>query len=50
MCVGMIWTLYDWLNEFYSFYMAATAVIDSGCALKIKACHGNQPNKYKLAM
>ena len=50
MCVGMIWTLYDWLNEFYSFYMAATVVIDSGRGLKIKASHGNQPNKCKLAV
>ena len=26
---GMIWTLYDWLNKFYSFYMTAVVNIVS---------------------
>ena len=33
---GMIWTPYDWLNKFYSFYMAAEVVISSGRGLRIK--------------
>ena len=33
----MIWTSYDWLNKFYSFYMAPAVVIDSrGVALELK--------------
>ena len=27
---GVIWTLYDWLNKFYGFYMAAVVGIVSG--------------------
>ena len=46
---SMIWTPYDWLNKFYSFYMAA-AVISSGCGLRIEECCGNQPNKSKPAL
>ena len=43
----IIWTQYDWLNKFYSFYMAAAVVISSGCDLRIEAHCGNQPNKSK---
>ena len=31
----MIWTAYDWLKQFYSFYMAAIAGITSRCDLSI---------------
>ena len=34
---GVIWTPYDWVNKFYSIYMAATIVISSGCGLGIEA-------------
>ena len=34
---GMIWTSYDWLNKFYSCYMAAVVVINEmGVALELK--------------
>ena len=32
---GVIWTLYDWLNKFYSCYMATVVVIVNGCGLVI---------------
>ena len=32
---GVIWTLYDWLNKFYSCYMATAVVIVNGCGLGI---------------
>ena len=32
---GMIWTPYDWLNKFYSFYMATLVNIVDGCGLGI---------------
>ena len=32
---------YDWLNEFYDFYMAAVIGIVSGRVLSIHACHEN---------
>ena len=32
---------YDWLNKFYSFYMAAVVVIGSGCGLRIEVRRGN---------
>ena len=38
---GMIWTAYDWLNKFYSFYMAAVVIIGSGRGLRIEVHHGN---------
>ena len=38
----MIWTPYDWLNEFYNFYMAALVGIISRYGLTIEACHRNQ--------
>ena len=38
----VIWTLYDWLNKFYSFYMAVVLIISSG-GLRIKAHCRNYP-------
>ena len=38
---GMICSPYDWLKNFYSFYMAASVIISSGRGLRIEACHGN---------
>ena len=32
---GMIWTSYDWLNKFYSCYMATVVIIVNGCGLGI---------------
>ena len=34
---GVIWTPYDWLNKFYSCYMA-TIVIVNGCGHGIGTC------------
>ena len=39
---GMIWTLYDWLNKFYSFYMAAVVIIHSGCVIETNPISINQ--------
>ena len=46
----MIWTSYDWLTKFYSFYMATVVVIGDGRGLRIKTCRRKQPNKsnYRL--
>ena len=33
--IGMIWTPYDWLNKFYSCYMAIVVIIVNGCGLGI---------------
>ena len=44
---GMIWTPYDRLNKFYSFYVVG---IISRCGLSIDAYCGNQPSKRKLAL
>ena len=38
---GVIWTPYDWLNNFYSFHMATAVVIGSRCGLRIEARGGN---------
>ena len=35
---GVIWTPYDWLNKFYSIYMAAVVGIVSRCGLSTEAC------------
>ena len=36
---GIIWTSYDWINKFYSCYMATVVVIVNGCGLGIgKRC------------
>ena len=40
---SVIWTPYDYLNKFYSFYMAAIVDI-------VDACSRNQPNKSKLVL
>ena len=40
---GMIWALYDWLNKFYSFYMAAIVDNISGRGPSIDVYHTNQP-------
>ena len=34
---GVIWTSYDWLNKFYSRYMATVVVIVNVCGLGIVA-------------
>ena len=47
---SMIWTPYDWLNKFYSLYMAAIVSIISRRGLTIEARHRNQPNKSKLSL
>ena len=47
----MVWyEPHDWLNKFYSFYMAAVVDIVSRCGLGIDAHHRNQPDKSKLAL
>ena len=38
---GVIWTPYDWLSKFYSFYMAALVIIGNGRGLRIEARRGN---------
>ena len=38
---GMIWTPYDWLNKFYSFYMVTAVVIGSRHGLRIEVRRGN---------
>ena len=44
---GVIWTSHDWLNKFYSFYIAAVFSIVSRCDLIIEA---HQPNKSRLVL
>ena len=39
---GIIWTLYDWLNKFYSFYTAAVVIIHSGCVIETNPIGINQ--------
>ena len=41
---------YDWLNKFYSFYMAAIVGIISIRGFRIEACCRNQPNKTELTL
>ena len=41
---------YDWLNKFYSCYIATVVIIMNGLFLCIDMCHGNQPNKSYLVM
>ena len=38
-----MWTPYDWLIKFYSYYIAAVVVIDDGCDLRFEVRHINQP-------
>ena len=47
---GMMWTLYDWLNKFYSFYMAVIVSIVNGHCLTIELHPRNVPNKSKLVL
>ena len=47
---GMIWTPHDWLNKFYSFYMAVMVSIISRRGLGIEVYRRNQPNKSKLVL
>ena len=47
---GVIWTPYDWLHKFYSFYVAAIVGIISRCVISIDALCENQPNKHKLTL
>ena len=47
---GVIWTLYDRLNKFYSFYMAAVVISGSKRDLRIEAHCRNQPSKIKFAL
>ena len=47
---GVIWTPYDWINKFYSLYMAAVVGIVSRHGLSINAHGRNQPNKSKLVL
>ena len=46
----MIWSPYDWLNKFYSLYIAAVIDIVSRCGLRIEVDHRNQPIKAKLVL
>ena len=48
--IGMIWTPYDWLNKFYSFYLVAVVSIISRRGLRIDGHCRNQLNKSKLVM
>ena len=32
--IGVMWSSYDWLNKFYSYYMVAVVVIGGGRGLK----------------
>ena len=41
MTSGVIWIPYDWLNKFYSFFMATAVIIASRRGLRIELCHGN---------
>ena len=36
---AMIWTLNNWLNQFYSFYMAIVVIMVNGCGLDIDMHH-----------
>ena len=47
---GMIWTPYDWLNKFYSCYMAAVIIINDGRGLGVEVHCKSQPNKSKLSL
>ena len=42
---GMIETQYNWLNKFYSCYMAIVVVIIKGCGLGIDTCHSHYTTK-----
>ena len=42
---GVIWTSYDWLNKFYSCYMATVVVIVNGRGLGIGTRRRHKPHK-----
>ena len=42
---GVIWTLYNWLNKFYSCYMTTAVVIINGSGLGVNTRGGNLPTK-----
>ena len=46
---GVIWTSYDWLNKFYSCYMATVVVIVNGRGLGIGTRRRHKPHKSQLA-
>ena len=41
---------YEWLNNFYSFYMAAVVSVVSKHGVGIDACHRNQYSKINLVL
>ena len=41
----IVWTPYDWLNKFYSCYMASVVIIPNGCGLGIGMHRRHQPHK-----
>ena len=43
---GVMWISYDWLNKFYSFYMAKVISTVSRCGLKIETHHRYQPTLF----
>ena len=47
---GMIWIPHDWLNEFYSFNVAAEVSIVSRHGLSISVYHENQFNRHTVAL
>ena len=47
---GMIYTPYDWLNKFYSFYKPDVVSIISVRGFTIEARHRKQTNKTKLVL
>ena len=42
---GVIWIPYDWLNKFYSCYMATVVVIVNGRGLGIGTRRRHKPHK-----
>ena len=42
---GVIWTPYDWLNKFYSCYMATVVAIVNGRGLGIDTRRRHKPHK-----
>ena len=46
----VIWIPHDWINKFYSSYMAAVVDIISGCSLSVDVRHTNHLNKSKLVL
>ena len=50
MWCSVIWTPYDWLNKFYSCYMAILVSIIDGHGLRIDMHHEKYPNKSMLAL